>query len=366
MIIKTADDKTPYLQSLEALAARPDVDVALRKQIEQDIRFARAGMQAERDAAYEIDFNYGQSQNWVVLHDLRLEHSGRVAQIDHILMNRLLECYVLETKSFSEGVSINEYGEFTQFFMGRPRGIASPVEQNNKHILVLNSLFGSASLPLPTRLGVSLRPACHGLVVVSRGARISRPRKEVPGVNSIVKMDQLSSRLDKEGESSGSLLRLVSRETLQDLAQRLARLHVSAPLPTAARYGLPDMPVREAAVAKSSAVAVPELPLPAEPGPCQQCGGRLSEAEARYCQVNPDKFNSKLLCRGCQRSGPTTAPVKASAPAPESSPPASVKTAKYTCATCSEPVDYAVARFCWLNKQRFGGQVYCREHQSSR
>ena len=33
----------------------------------------------------------------MVLHDLRLEHGNQVAQIDHLLINRWMECYVLET-----------------------------------------------------------------------------------------------------------------------------------------------------------------------------------------------------------------------------------------------------------------------------
>lgn len=31
--------------------------------------------------------SYKDSQNWAVIHDLRIEHRGRVAQIDHLLIN---------------------------------------------------------------------------------------------------------------------------------------------------------------------------------------------------------------------------------------------------------------------------------------
>ena len=65
-------------------------------------------------------------KNRIVIHDLRLELNGRVAQIDHLVLNRLLEVYVLETKHFTEGVSINDQGEFSIWFGGKPRGIPSP------------------------------------------------------------------------------------------------------------------------------------------------------------------------------------------------------------------------------------------------
>ncbi len=61
-------------------------------------------------AAYEIDFHHKASRNWAVIHDLRLEYRGRVAQIDHLLINRWLEFWVCESKHFSEGVAINEQG----------------------------------------------------------------------------------------------------------------------------------------------------------------------------------------------------------------------------------------------------------------
>lgn len=38
---------------------------------------------------------------------------------------------------------------------------------------------------------------------------------------------------------------------------------------------------------------------------------------------------------------------------------------KLICATCSEPVAFNVARFCWLNKIRFGENIYCRECQQA-
>lgn len=178
-------------------------------------------------------------------------------------------------------------------------------------------------------------------------------------------MDQLASRIEKEGESSGNLLRLVSQETLQDLVRRLARLHESAPLPSAARYGMPDTPAPATPVVKASGNVSSDASSIVDDGSCQQCGGGLSVAEASYCRANAAKFGSKLLCRGCQRSGPTATVPQLSVPAVESASLPPARASKYTCSKCSETVDQAVARFCWLNKQRFGGRVYCREHQMS-
>ena len=71
---------------------------------------------------------------------------------------------MLETKHFSEGVSINEQGEFSIWFAGKPRGIPSPLEQNDRHIAVLQDVF--KTLDMPTRLGIRLQPYMTALVVL--------------------------------------------------------------------------------------------------------------------------------------------------------------------------------------------------------
>jgi hypothetical protein len=84
MLIKNSDDKTALIDAIENLlkeAIGPQ-----RKRIEDELRFMKAGMRAEQDAVYLIDFDFRDSKNTAVLHDLRLEINGRVAQIDHLLI----------------------------------------------------------------------------------------------------------------------------------------------------------------------------------------------------------------------------------------------------------------------------------------
>ncbi|BBE50682.1 hypothetical protein OYT1_ch1122 [Ferriphaselus amnicola] len=132
MLIKKPDDKTRDMEFLKGLAARPDVSADVRKNIEQEIRYMQSGMRGEAEAAYEMDFHFGASKNWMLIHDLRIECEGRVAQIDHLMLNRFMEIYVCESKRFSEGVGINEHGEFSAFYGGKPYGVPSPLEQSGR------------------------------------------------------------------------------------------------------------------------------------------------------------------------------------------------------------------------------------------
>ncbi|MDZ4202010.1 MAG: nuclease-related domain-containing protein [Gallionella sp.] len=91
MLIKQPDDKTNDIECLRGLGARPDVSADVRKNIEQEIRFMQSGMKGEAEAAYEMEFHFGASKNWMLIHDLRIECEGRVAQIDHLLLNRFMK-----------------------------------------------------------------------------------------------------------------------------------------------------------------------------------------------------------------------------------------------------------------------------------
>ena len=158
MQIKSADDKQPQIEALETLLLRPDVDGTTRRRIEQEIRMIRAGVTGERDAAYEIEFHLGSHKNQMTIHDLRIECDGRVAQIDHLIINRLLDIWVCESKHFAEGVAINEHGEWVAFYGHRPQGIPSPVEQNRRQIEVLHDVFSKGLGPLLAALGRHVGP----------------------------------------------------------------------------------------------------------------------------------------------------------------------------------------------------------------
>jgi hypothetical protein len=148
MIIKSADDKEHQITALKALQLRPDASADIKKRIEQEIKNINAGAKGEREATYEMEFHYGTSKNWMLIHDLRIECEGRVAQIDHLAISRLLEIWVCESKHFSEGLAINEHGECAAFYNNKPYGVASPLEQNRKHIAVLQSVFKTGMVKL--------------------------------------------------------------------------------------------------------------------------------------------------------------------------------------------------------------------------
>ncbi|HZX33632.1 MAG TPA: nuclease-related domain-containing protein, partial [Rhodocyclaceae bacterium] len=249
MIIKEADDKTSQLATLQALMGRPDCSPDTRKRIEREIRNIQAGARGEAEVAYETKLHWGETKNWMIIHDLRIEHGGLVAQIDHLIINRWLEVWVCESKHFSEGIAINEQGEFAAFFGGKPYGVPSPIEQNNKHILILKRVFDSGAVKLPTRLGFTIKPDLRSLILVSKHARISRPKAKLDGLENIIKSDQLFKFIDKAIDDNNLFLlaKVVGQETIEEVARSIAKLHKPIQFNWAAKFGMPATPPVEAA-----------------------------------------------------------------------------------------------------------------------
>ena len=154
MLVKEADDKQPAIDELQKLLELTDLRAFQRKAVTKEINIMRSGIKGEKEAAYELDFRYKSSKNYILLHDLRLVVNQHVAQIDHLLIDRCLNVYIFETKNFSSGIKINENGEFLSWnsYQKTFEGIPSPLAQNERHTLVLNDFFKTHEMP--TRLGL--------------------------------------------------------------------------------------------------------------------------------------------------------------------------------------------------------------------
>lgn len=226
MLIKEADDQTAVIRELDRLSKGRSPEA---KQSAKELRIRKAGLKGESESAYLIDFDYAHSPNWAVIHDLRLEHRGRVAQIDHLLINRWMEVFVLESKHFHAGLKITRDGEFLRYnsFRKTYEGMASPLAQNERHIAVLREVM--AGIDLPVRLGIRIPPSFHSFVLVSPAARVDRAK----GFDStrVIKADQLKSSIWKDMDDENAVIsllkaaKIVSRETTEFVARQLAALH---------------------------------------------------------------------------------------------------------------------------------------------
>ncbi|WIG55478.1 MAG: hypothetical protein OJF61_001264 [Rhodanobacteraceae bacterium] len=294
MLIKKADDHTEELQQLERAVAMLKGEA--RKRAEFDLKQRKAGMKGEADSAYQIDFHWEQSPNRAIIHDLRIEHAGRIAQIDHLLINRRLDCYVLESKHFHAGIKITEQGEFLRWneYKHTFEGMESPLEQNERHIAVLKDVL--KTLDLPVRLGMRITPACYSFVLVSPKSRIDRPKTF--DTSRVIKADQIKTSIFKDVDTEGalatfaSIARLVSSETMEDVARQLVARHrpIKWPLPEWLRTEPPG--VKEPTLSEARPIVTKAQVPTTGARNCKKCGGSRGA-------ILHGKYGYYFKCEGC-------------------------------------------------------------------
>lgn len=286
------------LESL--LQQKPPKDRLIR--IEKELAALRKGEQGEKNAAYYLNFDFGASPNWAVLHDVRLEEDGQVAQIDHLLINRFLEFYVLESKNFAYGVKIDENGEFLAFYNRHYQGIPSPIEQNRRHIVVLEKCFKNHDI-MPKRLGINIKPTFINYVLMSPSSRIIRPKAKTFDTSMVIKADALRTVFDKEFEGRNPVETLTTAakmcrcETIKELARKVAALHRPKQMDFATRFGitLPKIMPKTELMEKNARYGKGGYF-------CWQCKRGVPDVVADYCWSYKHIYGNKVYCKECQKN----------------------------------------------------------------
>jgi hypothetical protein len=243
MIIKSMDSKQEELDELSSLL-KEKLTPNQRFLIERELKTRRSGVQGEKGSAYYLNFYFGNSKNWAVIHDLRIEHEDQVAQIDHLMINRLFDIYVLESKNFSYGIEITPEGEFQVYDGKQYFGIPSPIEQNKRHIHLLDHFLRDHKI-LPKRVGISIRPKFKNFILLSPNSIITRPSEKKFDTSMIIKADTLRTKIDEEVEKVNpvdglsSISKFSSFSTIEEFAKKLASFHKPIKIDFRAKFGLP-------------------------------------------------------------------------------------------------------------------------------
>ena len=312
MLLKSADDKSKRLALLQDLQSSPLLDNFQRQWLRSELNRQKKGIQGERDAAFYLNGHFKDDPNRLLLHDLRFEVDGEVAQIDHLVINRSGSFYLIETKNYAGDLIINDHGEFTVVYDDERFGIPSPLEQSRRHARILKKLL--KSLDIGGRM--QMDPDFVHVVMLHPKAVIKRPSSKAFDTTTIIKEDQFPSWHTQRTETIGAaamlktLVNLRSVDSLTAWADKLVEQHRPADL-----MALPDFMKPQGKTQGSPAAATPRAAPPAAVVPI----------------ATPD---------------PSITPEK-----------------KLICSHCAAKISFAEGKFCWGNAARFGGRQYCREHQ---
>jgi hypothetical protein len=262
---------------------------------------------------------FGDTPDLYLFHDLRLERDGDAAQVDHLLLHRF-GLIIIESKSVTTEVEVNEHGEWCRNFHGQRRGMASPVEQARRQGEFLRAylqehreqLRGKYLLGLKQggfrNMPVDLLVAISDEGIIRRAKRLDLPE--------VLKADQISVRileLLKEYRRVNSLFNLKSNEggyefrpeEMERISGFLLEHHrplrrseqpvqVPDPTPSATPVG--------GVSASATAPSLPEVPV-------AELAGKGSSHQCRNCQsgrltVEWGRYNYYFKCADCQGNTP--------------------------------------------------------------
>jgi len=295
MLVKRADDKARRIALLESLQESPLLDGRQKAWAREELVRVKRGIQGERDAAHYLDNYFADGRYHAVIHDLRLVDGDDTAQIDHLVINRMFEFFLFETKNFSGNLRINELGEFSVKYSGeREFGIPSPLEQSRRHERVL--LKALDKLGITGR--VNTRPTFHHIVLVHPTATISRPPAKAFDTGMVIKADQFRAWHERYLEKTPGIasaltgiLNVRSSETVESWGESLARQHKPTELLELPDFMAPKV-VKRQPVTNTPPPAKSERKLI-----CATCGSKISFAEGKYCWNNEAKFSGQQYCR---------------------------------------------------------------------
>ncbi len=267
------------------------------EQLSSEDKFIKAGQAAEAQMVYYLRRAFKDDKNIYVFNNLRLEQEQDAAQIDHLILHRY-GVAIVESKSVTTQIQVNEYGEWSRWFNGTLKGMPSPVLQAQRQGEFLRKYLNTyAEILLGKMLG--FRQATFRnmpldiLVAISDSGIINRPQKVL--LEEVCKADQVTERIQAKFEKSRKANSLFSLD-LKESGYSFTEDELSNIIKFLLKHHKP-------AILKPEQTSLPNQVVkltPPETKPLQLAGKML----CRHCQSNElsveyGKYGYYLKCLKC-------------------------------------------------------------------
>lgn len=161
-------------------------------------KFQQYGYQAEKQMAFYLKMAFQDNNDIHVINDLRLEMNDDVAQIDHLIIHKF-GFIIIESKSVTSKISINEHGEWIRQYPKYNKGMPSPVNQAIRQADFLKSFLMARSEQLLKKtliLKVSISIFKFDVLVAISDSGIINRAKNFE-INEVHKADQITENAIK-------------------------------------------------------------------------------------------------------------------------------------------------------------------------
>jgi hypothetical protein len=165
--------------------------------IETTDKFEQAGYRAESQLAFYLNREFKDDPLFLVFNNLRFEKAGDACQIDHLVLHRY-GMIIIESKSVTTRVEVNEFGEWKRWFNNAWQGMPSPILQAQRQGKFLKDYLETHVETLLNKLILGRRAhftkmPIDVLVAISDSGIINRPKNDK--LNTVCKADQIADKV---------------------------------------------------------------------------------------------------------------------------------------------------------------------------
>jgi len=160
-------------------------------------KFEKSGLKAEKQMAHYLKRAFQDKKDILVINDLRLEMNDDIAQIDHLIIHRY-GFLIIESKSVTSKISINEYGEWVRHYLKNTNGMPSPINQARRQADFLKNYLMARSGNLLKKSLIFQASFTDFkfdiLVAISDSGIINRPKTS--DISEVYKADQITDEIN--------------------------------------------------------------------------------------------------------------------------------------------------------------------------
>jgi hypothetical protein len=160
-------------------------------------KFEKYGLKAEKQMAHYLKRAFQDKKDIFVINDLRLEMNDDIAQIDHLIIHRY-GFLIIESKSVTSKISINEYGEWVRHYLKNTNGMPSPINQARRQADFLKNYLMARSENLLKKSLIFQASFTDFkfdiLVAISDSGIINRPKNS--DISEVYKADQITDEIN--------------------------------------------------------------------------------------------------------------------------------------------------------------------------
>lgn len=285
-------------------------------------KFQAFGQRAEKQMAFYLKRAFQENDKICVINDLRIEKDGDIAQIDHLIVHSY-GFIVIESKSVTSEISVNDYGEWSRCYQQQNKGMPSPVEQAKRQAQFLLDYLVSNESHLIRKALIFQSSFTNFkfdvLVAISDSGIINRPKKIK--IEEVYKADQIVEKISAlvkgySGVNEGFLSLKVNYSFHSDSKEKIEKFLVGSHSPAKVNTIEEPKKLMEAKPAPVEAKPVPVevKPTPAEvkPAPTEikktDVVRSCSKCQSEKIEILYGKYGYYFKCTDC--SGNTAIKLK--------------------------------------------------------